>query len=271
MNELSPEARSLIERTRDADNPDDADRERLRARLVRELGPLALGTGAAALSMAAAKATDTAGGVSASVPTAGASVQGTLFSALGKLMAGVVAAGALGAAVLLGRPDPAERAPAQDATPASAVVADDTALAPEDEGAPAEVESANEVEALAAPQVNAPSAPVAKSHGRVRGTKPAQEAQAAESASTLAAELALLERAHRALRQNDPAQALEIAAQHAARFPAGALRPERLGVVALARCARGEDGESVIAQLVKEAPESPLLARVRAACGGAKP
>jgi hypothetical protein len=102
---------------------------------------------------------------------------------------------------------------------------------------------------------------------RVSPKRPARPARATPAPNELGAELALLNGAQWALRQGQPAQALSMAREHAARFPGGSLREERAGIEALARCALGHDGARVVQELEQSAPASPLMMRVRTACG----
>lgn len=82
-------------------------------------------------------------------------------------------------------------------------------------------------------------------------------------------ELAWLGAAQEALRKQQPARALQLVQEHAFRFPAGALAPERSAVHALALCAlsRKRAAYTVLRELERRAPASPLLDRVRRGCG----
>lgn len=76
-----------------------------------------------------------------------------------------------------------------------------------------------------------------------------------------------------ALREGDPARALDLAEAHAGRFPEGALRNERLAARALALCAldRRLEAREARAELAARSPGSPLLDRVDRACAGVNP
>ncbi|MET0387952.1 MAG: hypothetical protein ABW321_18415 [Polyangiales bacterium] len=71
-----------------------------------------------------------------------------------------------------------------------------------------------------------------------------------------------------ALDRGQPSRALGLVQQHAFRYPQGALALERRAVQALALCAlnRRTPARSVLADLQRLAPTSPLVARVRQRC-----
>jgi hypothetical protein len=85
----------------------------------------------------------------------------------------------------------------------------------------------------------------------------------------LSGELELLASAQHALRDNQLPRALELLNAHAARYPAGALRPERLAVRAVVFCRMGEKnlGRAEVQKLQVEAPTSPLVRWSREVCG----
>jgi hypothetical protein len=84
--------------------------------------------------------------------------------------------------------------------------------------------------------------------------------------STLAAETALLRDADRALRAGDTATALARLDEDAARFPNGALAPERAGERLVVLCEVGAADARAVAQFLAARAGSPLAARVRRAC-----
>lgn len=88
------------------------------------------------------------------------------------------------------------------------------------------------------------------------------------AASTLAAERELVARAWGALALGETARALEAAAEHARRFPAGLLAPERAAIDTIARCRRGDaNGPRRATAFHRAHPRSPLAERVDEACG----
>jgi outer membrane protein assembly factor BamD (BamD/ComL family) len=78
-----------------------------------------------------------------------------------------------------------------------------------------------------------------------------------------------LEQADADLRQGDPNAALARLAEHASRYPGGALREEREGirVVALCRAGREAEGKAAAERFLARSPRSALATRIRAACG----
>src|SRR5262249_22692547 len=86
---------------------------------------------------------------------------------------------------------------------------------------------------------------------------------------SLEAEVALLRVAQEALREGQPQRALQATAEHAGQFPHGALTEERRALRAIALC-QAQPGAASQAQaqaFLKSSPSSPLVERVRAACG----
>jgi hypothetical protein len=106
------------------------------------------------------------------------------------------------------------------------------------------------------PQQASPSPP-----GRVAGPK--QQ----DSADRLAAELALIEEARRALAARNPQRALELARRHARLHPSGTLAEEREAIEAVALCELGRPRGRVVAdRFLREHPRSTHIDRVRSAC-----
>jgi outer membrane protein assembly factor BamD (BamD/ComL family) len=89
-------------------------------------------------------------------------------------------------------------------------------------------------------------------------------------ASDLEGEAHLLEQADADLRRGDAHAALARLAEHAAKYPTGALREEREGmrVVALCRSGRNAEGNAAADRFLTRSPRSGLATRIRAACGG---
>lgn len=95
--------------------------------------------------------------------------------------------------------------------------------------------------------------------------RPAQKAR--EAPSTLAEEIALLEKIRAALLADAPTRALDHVREHARRFPRGVLAQEREALRAVAMCTAGQSGGRAKAKSFTRAhPQSPLVAKVRAAC-----
>lgn len=112
------------------------------------------------------------------------------------------------------------------------------------------------------PPADAPAreitADVGSSRSRTRASKP----------SPLAEETALVERAEVLLRKNDVEGALAVLAEHARKFPSGALAVERaaLRVIALCRQGNAMQGRGEAALLERHAASKPYRERIRRAC-----
>jgi hypothetical protein len=121
---------------------------------------------------------------------------------------------------------------------------------------------------LVAPvQEVAPSAPAANDRGPASPAPAPRQAVVPSAPDTLPAELALLGEADRALAAARPTQALALLESHAARFPSAALREERFGLEAIARCQLREPGaHERAAEFARAFPAAVLGQRVKLAC-----
>jgi hypothetical protein len=103
-----------------------------------------------------------------------------------------------------------------------------------------------------------------------RATKPRAAREPggdATPASTLAQEIAAIEKIRAALLADAPDRALDHVRAHARRFPDGALVQEREALRAVALCATGDGGAKAKADaFIAAHPQSPLVSKVRAAC-----
>ena len=130
---------------------------------------------------------------------------------------------------------------------------------------------------------SAPEAPVGASAGAhasapAPGSAAAAPAATAEpsgaasaqavSADSLPEETKLLAAAHAELSRGNAAGALALLDQHAAKFPRGALAPERRAARAMALCKMGRagDGRSEADALYGPGSKSPLAEKIRRAC-----
>jgi hypothetical protein len=267
MTELSPEARSLIESAHQADDPTANDRERIKGRLAMQLGAAAF-TAAAVSSSTAAAAGAGAMSQTASAASAAGGVKAGLFASLGGLGKVLVTAslvgtlGATGVLTLAGTPEREGRAKPEVAQPRAQPVE-----VPREAPKPATIPEpvVQELPSEKSIPTSAPAPVVPAVRKVARSARPSPEASPATS--DLSAELALLNGAQWALRQGQAAQALSMAREHETRFPQGALGAERAGIEALARCALGHEGARVVEELARVAPDSPVLARAKRACG----
>jgi hypothetical protein len=100
-----------------------------------------------------------------------------------------------------------------------------------------------------------------------RARRPIERRVAAAEPSTLAQETTLLRDADRALRAGDTTAALSLLDEHAARFPRGALAPERSAERLIVFCQVGAADSRAVARFLAAYPGSPVAARVKRACG----
>ncbi|UJR81716.1 hypothetical protein [Sandaracinus amylolyticus] len=233
--------RSLIDAAREGLGPSAEERARLRR----------------------AVAATIAGGAVAGTAVSGAAASATAAKAVAawKIIAVAALATTLvgGAAITVISSRTPEPPRASDPAPQAAPAVDDGIvldLTPPDAPPTAEPE---------APQIAPEPVPV-DPRPRPRASAPPPAAPDA-----LLAETALLRDAHRALRAHDATRALALLDDHAARFPQGTLREERLATRVLALCEAGrtDAARTETARFLAAHPRSMHAARVRAACGAA--
>jgi hypothetical protein len=237
--QMNPEARRMIDQVRLARTPSADDKERIRKALA-----LGLAVTAASVPATAAGAAATATKVGAG---AGAGAAG-LASGL-KVAVTVAVVASLGAGTYwMTRPTPMTK-------PAVATRVAEPVVAPE----PAAVAVPEAV--VAAPAVAPPPAAIVNdapvSSGRA-GRDP------------LVAELVLLQKAQKAWSRGNAARALELAQQHARRYPRSVLAMERDALRVFALCALGQTAQArpLAGAILKRAPGSPLRTSVEESCGG---
>lgn len=270
MSDLSTDARALIEANRAGDDPDARDKARVRARLVQQLGVGAF-AGAAVLTVVSSAGSSQVSGTAAVAPVVSRVGTALWVKTLGTAAAVAAAAGALySGSALLDRPQRA-RSSERPAAPATPVPARPT-LEPTVEQLVARPEPEVTTEPVR-PPVPAHDARPKRGERRLRSAPPsappAAEPAAAPGETPLAAELALLAKAQRALRDGRASAALGLVQQHALRFPDGSLQEERDGIEVLARCMlNDEEAPRAARAFLADAPESPLAARVRKECTG---
>jgi hypothetical protein len=229
--ELNADAKRLVSLARQARTPGAADKRRIAERLA---VPLAAGA-----AVGTAASTAKAVGVKA------------LLGGLGvKVAAAVVVTAALATAVLTQLPQRPATAPVP--SPPSSLVR-----------APAPVESPAPV-VSAAPEPLASAAPSSK-----RAAAPSVRSNAS-TAHELEEEAALLHQAQAAWRAGQSAVALELANEHAQRFPRSQLSNERdvLRVLSLCKLGQVDSAKRVGARLLRSAKGSPWYQSVADSCAG---
>lgn len=101
----------------------------------------------------------------------------------------------------------------------------------------------------------------------VAATDTKSQTRPAPQALDARAELALIERMQAAMRAAEPAEALELCAEHEKRWPRGVFAEERQAVSAIASCAlRTDDAAARAERFLRTHPRAPTAARVAAAC-----
>lgn len=291
MNGLSPDARSLLRRVKPAHEPSPAERERVRVALAVRL---AAGT---ALSASTAAAGGSSAAASLNALSVGkALLSGLLLSSLGmgaltlarggfeERRPAAVTAGERSANKAAEPPSVAARAPEASA---NTVEVDERPAAPElYNRAVRRVESP--VTRTPAPVAVEPGAPSAEPPSVVASSSAAEPPSVAAfsapavaspssagvnpprvpDAPALAAEARALADAQRALDQGSPGTALELLGEHERRFRGGLLGEERAAARVFALCAMGRHADAARerASFLAAAPQSPLAARVKAAC-----
>jgi len=280
MNELSRQARVILDAAAGADDPSIEDRERIDARLRARLGASVLAaagtTGLSGASVAGAAGGTTAGGVG-----------GWLLAKV--VLATVIVAGSLGGGaalvwhrrssvpaslnprgVALGADVP--RAPISTAGPAERSIPrpfTGPTPPPADRGDRPRATEERSVPPKAAARPVVRPAPRLSPLGDVNEPPPAMPPMGA-GVDPLAVEVDLVRRAHGALQDGDPARALGLLDQHARAFPNGALAEERsvARIKALCLLGRTPEARSAAQQFRRQLPRSQYLRTVEASCGG---
>ncbi|MEQ8728544.1 MAG: hypothetical protein RLO52_08150 [Sandaracinaceae bacterium] len=303
IDELSADARALLDGARGADEPTAGDRARVKRALMATLA--AGGAAAAASTAAASTSTAASAGTAASAATA-TGVAGLSTSV--KLAAALLVAGAVGGTVVIGgteafrAPEPAQQtsaetrsaSPAASSSPSSARAGSPTAPLEETPGeeapievaqsepaddalAPVEASSDTPMEADVERPLQASPEPTSRARLSPRpatvgsaGSDPAPPIPSVSPnlSANLAEEVALLRRAQGAINRGEPDAALALLAQHARAHPDGVMAAERdaARVVALCRAGREAEARSASTRFLRENPQSPLRARVQSAC-----
>ncbi|HET9931806.1 MAG TPA: hypothetical protein VFQ35_13990 [Polyangiaceae bacterium] len=233
MTDLSPEARRILDLTREARTPSIDDKLRVARLLSRSVELTALSVASQASGAAAAKP--------------------TLFALSVKWLAGVVPIVVLAAAGYSYWPRPEPSVSAVDRVVVAPPAQPPTVLESPASAVPAEATS------VIAPVATVGSPPAARSDQKSR--RPNRE-------DTLNEELDLLHDAQAAWRSGDATRALSLIAQHRKRFPKSALAPERDALSVLSLCASGRTAEAKAAaqRAFRKGERSPLHAAVERSC-----
>ena len=254
--DLSHEARAFIELARDAHDPSDDDRARVRAVLASRIG-VAAGLGLVAGLGAAAQTAATAGVGAGAGVTAGAVGVGTM--ALKVIGAAVIISATMAGATAVhrARHAPVARVAVAERVPAPSPRrrAAPAAIAPE--SAPA-IKPALEVAKASAPDRRAVDSEAAKRSPQVHAI--------ATAPPDVADEASLVHAGVVARRSGQPGRALELFDTHARLYPQGVLAEEREveRALALADLGRVTEARAAIDRFLQTHPASPLAARLLA-------
>jgi len=248
MNELSNDARAILDAGRDADGARDLERARVRRALIAKI---AIGGGATLAASSTAAASGTSGAVAGSVAATGSAAVGTSV-AVGFPLAKIL----VPLAIMFG-----------------AGVGGTVAWRSQQHAAPPVVVAAPVV-AQAAPVLAPVIAPAERVVAPVRAVHRAHVAAPARvemPTNRLAEETALLAESNAELRGGDARRALSLLDDYEHRYPGGVLREEVLATRVIARCEMGLTPDATSRQaadlFLRRHPASPLAPRVRSSCG----
>jgi hypothetical protein len=235
--ELSPQARALLRASRSFDDPSAADTRRVRASVLARVGTAA-GVGAAI-----------------GVTTSALSFGGVFGSTASKIGAAMVLVAGLSAGTYVVTTHRAHAPAVSQTMPASLSRSAAQPVMPMPK-----LEDKAELPAQPLELGTRVRPPINRPH--VRRATP-----------DLEGEVSLLEAADAELRRGDSDAALARLAEHAAKYPSGALVYEREGVRAIALCRSGRvaEGRAVADRFLGSARKSSLATRVRTACAIDKP
>lgn len=186
-------------------------------------------------------------------------VQRLWSSTAGKLALGAVAVGAAGGAsypFFVQESLPSQR-------PAASAAVARAASPPLQSARPSSATTATEEKPVGE---TAPQAPASKTvRSRAENTPPAA---VKASEATVDEEVELVNASQAALRAGNTAQALDLLAQHAARFPSGKLATLRQVTRMMALCQSGRTAQArqEAADFIAKKPDSPFVERVKTIC-----
>jgi hypothetical protein len=251
VSELNRDAERLLGKAREALSPSAADRKRVRGGLARKLG-VAAGVAAVATALESAATAGPAAGAAANAAATGVSAV-----LIAKIVVPIVAIGLAVTAVLPAVHGRAATEHVAESSPSPAVPA---AAAKRAVDVPAPIPRVEaRVEARKAPEVATPQVQRVSVARRSDVSVPDRARE----------EIELVAGIQSALAANDGDRALALVAEHARRFPQGALAEEREGARVLALCMREtpQRAKALGKAFLDAHPRSPLRGRVQATCG----
>jgi hypothetical protein len=257
MSDLSPETNQLLELARDAGTLSAARRTQIKASLLTQIaaGGLALQVGASSVGLG--KAAWLSGPIAKLVSAV------AVVSVAGAGVYAGVRANAHHAQLVEAATTAAVHAPSTSVTHAAPATTSGSALDPavREPAAVAEPAAAGVPASAAAPSpaANGKAARAAAISAPLAGT-------AGTPNDTLSEETRLLRDADQALRAGNAQRALSLLDEHAARYPHGALAPERNAERMVARCQLGQIDASTARSYLAAHPSSAFTARIRDAC-----
>jgi hypothetical protein len=245
MSELSFEAKALIRRVGTADGPSQADRARVRRRIV--------------AGLAGAGATLGSGTIASGAPAGAAGIAAVTKVTVSSVALWLVAGAAVGTAVSAPAVFSAVRRAEQTPAPVSVAAVGNAPSAPE---------GALEAPRRATPVALVPEAPASPAKRVMPVSVAPPRAVASVGATSLAEETRLLHAAQHELARKNTSAALALLDEHASKFPGGALAEERTAARVLALCDLGRSAEARLAAdaFVRKSPQSPLVPRLRGSC-----
>jgi hypothetical protein len=249
MNDLTPNARSILDAGRELDGAGDLEKARVRRALFAKIA--AGGAVLAAASTAAADSGAVAGSATGATTGAAAGTYAAVASPLAKILIplAILVGGGAGGLVAWRAQRAFMTTPAPAAAPIAPVI---ELIAPPSAPAPA-------------PAATTPAPRAAPAH-HVHAAPPPR----ADTTNRLAEETALLASANGELRKGDARRALALLDDYDHRYPSGVLREEVLATRVIARCELGGTSDTAArrgaATFLARHPASPLASRVRSSC-----
>jgi len=130
--------------------------------------------------------------------------------------------------------------------------------------------SPNTMPPAAGPAFDSTVSPLLATSRELQATRSPKPPSTKTAGDDLGHELSLLHQAHSEWRSGNAAHALELAREHARRYPSSQLRFERNALEVRALCALGREAEArkIADQLRLQAPNSPMSAALKDSCVG---